>query len=333
MAEAAAIAIPVRDEAARLPVLLDALCGQVGAPPLTLCFHFDNCGDGSADVVAARAPFLPFPIRTGHCHRGRSPNAGEARRAAMALAMAAAPDGVLLTTDADGQPAPDWVAANLAGLAGAELVAGRIVRGVGPASAGQDRVEGYYERLHAARRLIDPVPWEATASHHWTSAASLALRATDYVALGGFAPVPSGEDAALGDAAARAGLRVRRDAAAVVQTSARRCGRAGHGFAAMLRTLDDEGHVPMTHHPADELWRYRRHAEARRLHGSGRYEALARRLRLSRAEVERVAAECPNGEALAARIVGAPPGGMRLVTLAHAELLLAAEDTELEGAA
>ncbi len=327
-----AVAVPVRDEAERLPSLLRALAAQVGAPPFTLCLHLDNCRDGSAGVVAAMAPSLPFAIRTGQCHRGLAPNAGQARRAATALAATVAPGGVLLTTDADSQPAPDWIAATLAGLAKADIVASRIERGTGPASAEQDRVERYYHGLHAARRRLDPVPWEATATHHWTSGASLALRAADYGALGGFAPVPSGEDAALADAAARAGLRLRRDGAVVVRTSARRLGRARHGFAATLAALD-EGQLPLVHHPDDELWRYGRHAEARRLHGSGRFDALAATLALPRDEVERVAAECVNAEAFAARIVGVPPAGMRLVTLPHAELLLAADGVELEGVA
>lgn len=330
--EPIAIAIPVRDEAEQLPALLHALAAQVGAPAFTLCLHFDNCADDSAGVVAAMAPTMPFPIRTGQRHGGLFPNAGQARREAMALAAAGAPGGVVMTTDADGQPAPDWIAANLAGLREADLVAGRIVRGTGPASAARDRVETYLDQLHATRRLIDPVPWEGAPSHHWTSGASLALRAADYLALGGFAPVPHGEDAALGDTAARAGWRVRRDAAVVVRTSARRHGRASHGFAATLAALD-AGHVPMVHHPDDEQWRYRHHAAARRLHGSGRYRDLAAALGLAEREVALVADDCANGEAFAARIVGAPPGGMRLVTLPHAELLLAAATPALEDVA
>ena len=64
------------------------------------------------------------------------------------------------------------------------------------------------------------------------------------------------------------------------------------------------------------------------------YARLAAPLRLPLAEIVAVAAECANGEAFAARIVGAPPGGMRTVTLPDAERLIAGlEQHRLEGAA
>uniref|UniRef100_UPI0015770EC4 glycosyltransferase family 2 protein n=1 Tax=Sphingomonas bacterium TaxID=1895847 RepID=UPI0015770EC4 len=178
--DAVAIAVPVRNEAVRLPPLLSALAGQVDAPPFTLCLFFDNCVDGSEAIAASLRPGLPYTIRTEGCDRGGPPNAGRARSRAMALAEAVAPNGILLTTDADGEPAPDWIARNLAALSAVELVAGRVVRASGPASDRQDRIEAYYHRLHAMRRAIDPVPWEAHPTHHWTSGASLAMRAATY---------------------------------------------------------------------------------------------------------------------------------------------------------
>lgn len=329
-----AIAVPVRNEVACLSRLLDALATQRDAPDFALCLFFDNCTDRSSDLVASLASRVPYRVVTGRCDAGGAPNAGRARGHAMALAAAEASDGIVLTTDADGEPTEDWVATNIDALAGADLVAGRVLRGLGPSSPAQDRVEAYYDRLHAVRRTIDPVAWEGVPTHHWTSGASLALRTTTYQALGGFTPIASGEDAALCDAAMRAGYRVRRDARVVVRTSARRDGRAVHGLAATLAAFDRADHLPVTSHPDDEAWRYRMQADARLLHGSGAYDVLSNRLGLSRAEVERVAGECRNGEAFAARIVGAPPGGMRMISLAHAELLLSAlEGMQLEGAA
>ena len=252
----------------------------------------------------------------------------------MALAADSAPGGLLLTTDADSAPDPNWIATNLAALATADLVAGRLVRSSGPPSGKQDRIERYYDRLHALRRMIDPVHWDGDPTHHWTSGASLALGADTYRALGGFQPVASGEDAALCDAASRAGYLVRRDARVVVRTSARRRGRIDGGLASTLAALDTAEQMPMTFHPEDEAWRFRLHAAARRLHGSSDHECLSRALGLRMAEVEQVARECRNGEAFAARIVGTPPGGMRMVGLAHAELLLPAlEQAPWEGAA
>lgn len=329
-----AIAVPVRNEAERLPNLLDALARQVGAPPFTLVLFFDNCDDDGPAIVDQRAPALPFPIVTGRCDTGAPPNAGLARQRAMALALSLAPGGVLMTTDADSLPASDWISANLAGLMRADVVAGRILHGFDHAASPQARLEGYYDRLHALRRRIDPVPWEAVETHHWTSAASLAMRSDVYRESGGFPPFTHGEDAALADAAARRGFVLRRDARVRVSTSARRTGRAIGGFASHLAALDEADQPPIVSHPEDEAWRYALHAEARRRHGGGDYGPLAAPLRLPLAEMCAVAAECVNGEAYAARIVGAPPGGMRHVTLAHAEQLLAGlERDDLEGAA
>ena len=48
-----AIAVPVRNEAERLPRLLNALARQAKAPPFSLFLFFDNCGDGSQALVEA----------------------------------------------------------------------------------------------------------------------------------------------------------------------------------------------------------------------------------------------------------------------------------------
>ncbi|WP_179641080.1 glycosyltransferase [Sphingomonas guangdongensis] len=316
----------MRNEVELLPRFLRALAKQRDAGPVTLAVFFDDCDDGSEALVASFK--LPFAVVTDCARMGGRPNAGRARRRAMALAMEAVPGGALLTTDADSAPAPDWIAAFRRGLAQADVVAGRILTDAGQDSPTQGRLGRYYDRLHTLRRALDPVAWEAPHTHHWGSAASLAIRADVYQAVGGFADMASGEDAALLDAAARGGWRLRRDADVRVTTSSRRTGRVPGGFAAALSAWDDDRVVPTVTHPADEAWRYTQHAQARALHGGKRFEALADTLRLSLAEVEQVAAECRNGEAFAARIVGAPPGGMRQVSLAQAEQLLGALEGE-----
>ena len=329
-----AVAIPARNEAQRLPRLLAALARQRGTPHFALCLHFDNCDDGSAACAASWATNAPYAIHTSEDRSGGWPNAGAARRRAMELAQRIAPDGVLMTTDADSEPDDDWIASNLAALDHADIVAGRIVRRAGVPSPAQDRVERYLDRLHALRRRLDPVEWEAPQTHHWTSATSLAMASATYTGIGGMPPHRTGEDAALVDVAARLGFRTRRDAAVVVRTSARRTGRVTGGFASALTASDDRDHAPMVAHPADEAWRYAHHAMARVLHGTDDYATLAKRLALPLREIHQVADECPNGEAFAARIVGAPPGGMRHIALGQAEQLVECfDDVMLEGAA
>ncbi|UAK23231.1 glycosyltransferase [Sphingomonas nostoxanthinifaciens] len=329
-----AIGVPVRNEAVRLPRLLGALAAQRGNPRFTLCLFFDNCDDGSSALVERMAADLPFPVIGECCHAGGPPNAGAARRRAMTLASAACRDGILLTTDADSEPAPDWVAANVAALTHGDVVAGRIVRPDARTRDMLDRIGTYLDRLHEVRRMIDPVPWEADRTHHWTSGASLAFSAEVYRALDGFRPLANGEDAAVADAAARAGYRIRRDADVVVRTSSRRIGRADRGFATALAAFDQAIGLPEVAHPDDEAWRFRMQAAARAAYAAGEVRSLGIALGLPIAEVEQVAAECVNDEAFAARIVGAPPGGLRTVSLAHAEALLAGfEQFDLVGAA
>lgn len=316
----AAIAVPVRDEAERLPALLRGLAGQRNAPPFVLCLHFDGCVDASADVAAGMASSLPFPVVTSSTHLVRPSNVGRARARAFALAEAHAP--ALLSTDADTVPDPDWIAATMAALTRADLVAGRVR--IATASPLHRRLGEYLDRLHAHRRALDPIEWEAERTHHWTSAASLAFGPSVYRAIGPFAPLPRGEDGEIADRAWRAGFRVRRDGAVRVTTSGRRQGRVAGGFACHLASLERADAAPSVAHPADESWRYRRHALARAAFGSADLGGLAAALCRPLGELARTAAAARNADAFAARVVGTPPGGMRQVALPAAEGALAA---------
>lgn len=327
-----AVCVPVRNEVVRLPALLNALSRQHGAAgPFIACLLFDNCDDGSEDLARARAAALPFALRCETLAGGTHPNAGRARAAAMAAGAAAlgTAGGLLLTTDADGIPADRWVAQSCAALERADVVAGRILRQPHPPSPMQDRIEAYYDRLFALRRWLDPVPWEATATHHCTGGANLGFRSAAYAQLGGFLPLRSGEDGRIVDDAMRLGLRVRRDGASVVHTSARRTGRVPGGLAEGLRHLDDPHRPVQIAHPADAAWQYRRHAEARAAFTGGRPADVAAALGLTAHHATGVARDCPNAEAFAMRIVPAAPGGEREVTLDHAEAILASLEAEL----
>lgn len=330
---AAVVAVPVRNEAARLPRLLHALAAQRGGAPVVLSLLFDGCTDDSRDVVAALAPSLPYRVVGAELAESGAPNAGRARAAAAALASEQASGAPLLTTDADSEPDPDWVAANLAALRHAEIVAGRIVLDTPAGAPVQSRLARYYDRVHALRRTLDPVGWEADESHHWTSGASLAFHADAYRALGGFAPLACGEDADIADRAWRAGFRVRRDAGVTVRTSTRRQGRVIDGFGAGLARMEAAADLPLVTHPDDEQWRFRRHAEARRAFEAGEPWCCAAALGAEPAALRALAGEVPNADAFAARAVGDPPGGMRQVSLAHAEALLEVAGGAMDDAA
>ena len=120
-------ALPAKDEADELAGCLLALAAQQGATPDAAVICLNNCTDDSAAVVRRVSRVLPFAVHSlDVCLPPGSACAGMARRIAMDhAAELAGPRGILLTTDADGRVAPDWVAANLAAIAeGADAVAG-----------------------------------------------------------------------------------------------------------------------------------------------------------------------------------------------------------------
>src|SRR6202167_4736128 len=123
------VAIPVKDEADRIGNCLRALSFQTGSSQYQVVLLLNNCTDDTAVVVKNVAAGLPIPVRhfevTLPSEHG---NAGYARRLAMQAAEDfVAPDGVLLTTDADACVYSNWLAANLLALQqGADAVAGCV---------------------------------------------------------------------------------------------------------------------------------------------------------------------------------------------------------------
>jgi len=253
----------------------------------------------------------------------------------MALGLAHArsrPNGILLSTDADSQPRRDWVRAALHGLAIADIVAGRLLRTAAESDPTQGRLELYLDRLHLLRRAIDPVPWDCSAGSHCSGGANLGFRLAAYEALGGFKPLPAGEDAILLDDACRAGFRVRREPTMVVETSSRRDGRAPGGLAASLREIDFYG-LPSVPHPNAAVWQYRAQAAARSvfdtLPDNNAAMHLGGLIGLSADHVIGVARDCPNAEAFAMRVVPSAPEPASIIPLDEAELALAALERNL----
>lgn len=330
----AIVCVPARNEEEALPALLQALVELTVAPgELTVCIHLDGCTDGSAALLHGLAPALPFRLVVESGAVGTLPNAGAARRAAVAMALCVlgARDGQIFTTDADSAPRRDWIMAGRRALSVADIAAGRIVRADAARDPEQSRIEAYYDRLHRHRRMIDPVAWEARDTHHFSGGANLAVRASAYRAIGGFCPLPAGEDATLLDDAARAGFRVRHDGAMVVDTSSRRSGRVADGLAGTLRALD-AGRQPSVAHPSGAAWQWRAQAAARcsfATIGDGEVRAaLGEQLGLSADHVLGVARDCPNAEAFAMRIVPAPRTENEMVSLTEAEAILTILENE-----
>ena len=240
-----AVAIPARDEADRIGACIEALDAQTGAQFDAIVLLVNNTVDDTIGV-ACRVPLRPG-TRLHIVERFFSSDqatAGYARQQAMAHAAAlAGPDGVLLTTDADGQADPDWLAANLAAIAGgADAVAGWVELhpidwGQIPARLHEDDArecayDALCDELHAR---LDPDPADPLPRHTQNSGATIAVTAAAYARCGGVPPIASGEDRALIAALRRVDARVRHAQEVHVTVSGRIEGRSQGGMADTIR--------------------------------------------------------------------------------------------------
>ena len=240
-----AVAIPARDEADRIGPCIEALDAQAGVQLDAIILLVNNTTDDT--VAVARR----IPLRAGttlHVVERQFPpemaTAGHARQAAMEHAAAlAGPDGVLLTTDADGQVDPDWLAANLAAIAaGADAVAGWVELhpidwGQIPARLHEDDArecayDALCDELHAR---LDPDSADPMPRHTQNSGATIALTVAAYARCGGVPAIPSGEDRALIAALRRVDARVRHAPEVHVTVSGRILGRSQGGMADTIR--------------------------------------------------------------------------------------------------
>ena len=287
------VAIPVRDEEERLPACLRALAHQrdrLGRPIpprlVRVVVFANNCTDQSASVARALAECWSLHIRVVEARLPpEAAHAGAARRAAMDLAEAwlvegGDKDGVILTTDADSQVAPNWIATNLAAFeAGAEAVLGRIeLDGDGKllpdALHRRGALEDAYESLLTELSwLLDPLEHNPWPHHATISGATLGITRNAYCRVGRLPRVPLGEDKALIALLSRQDARIRYCPAVHAVTSGRTQGRAPGGVADTLairsrepEAFCDDALEPFRTAFARAAWRGR----LRRLHGAGR---------------------------------------------------------------
>lgn len=212
-----AVIVPAHNEQDLLPACLHSLAVAARLPvAVELIVVADACTDGTAGLAAAAGATVL--TTTGR-------NVGRARAAGMDHALRNGVDGRwLATTDSDSRVPPDWLRWHLGhAQAGTDLLAGSVV--VDDWSVRPDGLAAVYEQ-----------GYRSAALH--VHGANLGVAAHAYRAAGGFPPVRHSEDVALIDAVRRNGGLVVADPRCPVTTSARRSGRAPHGFAAHLNTLE-----------------------------------------------------------------------------------------------
>lgn len=259
------VCVPARDEADRLPRLLDALASQTVQAEIVVALN--NTTDGSRDAIAdarVRHPGLKLTVDETNFAPADA-HAGSARRRAMDIAAdLAGPDGVLLTTDADTRPPPDWFAENVKGISrGLDIVGGRIVIDeLEPLSAevdaAQSRADRYWARVREIEDSIDPVHWDLPPRHGDHTGASLCMTVAAYRRCGGVPAVRSGEDRALVRAVMGQGGRLAHPSGIWTRVSPRTIGRAAGGMADHMKRLQDHSRANLeVMIPSFSQWRTR----------------------------------------------------------------------------
>jgi len=241
---AAVVAIPVRDEVERIPDCLAALGNQDDAV-LGVVLLVNNTRDATMQAIADCRPALRCPVLAiEHWFPPEQANAGRARSLAMQHADRLAPEALpLLTTDADGRAAPDWLARNLYHLRnGCDAVFGRaeidpIEATSIPMSLHQADADecAYAALLDEIACLINPDADDPWPRHTENSGASVAVTRAAYHRVGGIPTVALGEDRAFYAALRIAGLRIRHAPEVRVVVSGRILGRAAGGMADTIR--------------------------------------------------------------------------------------------------
>jgi GT2 family glycosyltransferase len=236
------VAIPVKDEQARIGACLAALASQT-RPFDHLVLLLNNCTDRTAEIclMAQRAtPSLKIIACTLPVGLA---SAGEARRLALAHAMALAEHAIILTTDADALPDPDWIALNVSEFQnGADVVCGMAALDANDARA--IRAGLHFDNMREAfllhmldeiTAMADPDPADPWPRHQQNSGASIAMRAATLRLAGGAPCVAVGEDRALINRLCEVDARIRHAPGITVRVSGRLEGRAEGGMADTIK--------------------------------------------------------------------------------------------------
>ena len=203
------VAIPVCNEVERIEACLQALDRQTGAQAGKVVLLLNNCDDGTAACVRRIEPALAIECEIIERElEGEQASAGYARSLALRYAAIGLVDhDLLVTTDADGEVAENWIAANLAAFAcGADAVCGRaeidpvearlISAHLHEDDARECRLGALNDEIAA---LLDPDPHDPWPRHTEHSGASIAVTVSAWRRAGGMPAMPSGEDRAFID--------------------------------------------------------------------------------------------------------------------------------------
>ncbi len=230
------VVVPARDEQDRIGTCLEALAAQtIGRHAFETILVADRCQDRTEQVARETAERLGLNLTILH---GPGEGSGPARglgmdAAAERLRSLGIPRGLIATTDADSEPAPDWLERQLEHLErGADVIAGAIElagEGAELPAAVLDR-----RRRDAERRMAEIAAIDPGAAHHHFAGASLGVSADVYRQVGGIDATPALEDEAFAGALALHKIPILRPADVRVRTAVRTDGRAARGLSVDL---------------------------------------------------------------------------------------------------
>jgi glucosyl-3-phosphoglycerate synthase len=230
------VVVPARDERDRIGACLEALAAQtVGRHAFETILVADACRDQTEQVARAGAQRLGLALTI---LQGPGHGSGPARRlgmdaAAERLRSLGRRRGLIATTDADSEPAPDWLQRQLEHLErGADVIAGVIEL----ADDGAELPDAVLDRRRrdAATRMAEIAAFDPGATHHHFAGASLGVSTEVYRRVGGIDAVPALEDEAFADALALHKIPILRPADVRVRTAVRTNGRAARGLSVDL---------------------------------------------------------------------------------------------------
>ncbi len=231
-----AVAIPAHDEAQTIDRTIASVLLAAGGPiPVVVVVAADACSDRTATVARARARAVPANVEV-HVVEIDARSAGIAREQACRLAderlrrlVGARAPRWIATTDADTTVPSDWLAMHRQwARRGADAVTGLV------------RVDPQAMLEPPVRHLLDLERRRAEHGHRHVYGANLGVTGAWWSRVGGFPPVPTGEDELFVARLRAAGARVLGVSDSVVVTSGRLDPRAPRGFGARLATMTAE---------------------------------------------------------------------------------------------
>lgn len=231
--ELLAVVVPAHNEEFTIARCLRSIYRALEHPdareiPALVVTVLDDCSDTTGDRLATTMHSATAVIEI------RARNVGIARSVGFQAALDAnagrpAETIWLATTDADSAVPVDWMARQLAWRArGAQAIAGTV-----RVSTWQEQPAPVMRAYHSHMAGLG-----VAHGHPHVHGANLSVSAHAYLAAGGMPNVPHSEDHALWRQLKRVGTRTVSVGNLAVETSARRVGRAGHGFSALLRSFE-----------------------------------------------------------------------------------------------